>query len=62
MTNSTLEPGISDRFDVDDIRKIREYNSLRHINMSRSEIVEEIRKNTENVIDRLGLKRKTINA
>ena len=25
---------VSERFDVDDIRKIREYNSLRHINMT----------------------------
>lgn len=28
------KPIVSERFDVDDIRKIREYNSLRHINMT----------------------------
>lgn len=33
------EPIISERFDVDDIRKIREYNSLRHIQMTPDEII-----------------------
>lgn len=30
---------VSECFDVDDIRKIREYNSLRHINMTPAEIL-----------------------
>ena len=34
------EPVVSERFDVDDIRKIREYNSLRHIQMTPEEIIE----------------------
>ena len=33
------EPVVSERFDVDDIRKIREYNSLRHIQMTPEEII-----------------------
>lgn len=35
---------VSERFDVDDIRKIREYNSLRHINMTPAEIVGDTKK------------------
>lgn len=35
------EPVISKRFDVDDICKIREYNSLRHIKMTPKENVED---------------------
>ena len=35
------KPMVSNRFDVEDIRKIREYNSLRHITMTRAEIVED---------------------
>ena len=33
------KPEISSKFDVDDIRKIHEYNSLRHIHMTQEEIV-----------------------
>ena len=33
------EPVVSERFDVEDIRKIREYNSLRHIQMTPEEII-----------------------
>lgn len=33
------KPIISENFTVEDIRKIREYNSLRHMQMSRKEIV-----------------------
>ncbi len=35
------KPEISSRFDVNDIRKIREYNSLRHIHMTPEEIIAE---------------------
>nr|WP_302593634.1 hypothetical protein [uncultured Acetatifactor sp.] len=38
------KPMLSEHFDVDDIRKIREYNSLRHIGMTPDEIVEDIKK------------------
>lgn len=37
-------PTVSKRFDVEDIRKIREYNSLRHIKMTPAEIVEDTKK------------------
>lgn len=33
------EPEISERFDLDDIRKIREYNALRYEGMTPAEIV-----------------------
>nr|WP_304955886.1 hypothetical protein [uncultured Acetatifactor sp.] len=38
------KPMLSEHFDVGDIRKIREYNSLRHIGMTPDEIVEDIKK------------------
>ena len=44
------KPVLSPRFDVEDIQKLREYNSLRHINMTPAEIVEETKKATEKII------------
>lgn len=44
------EPVISKRFDVEDIRKIREYNSQRHIKMTSEEIIEDTKKGAERVI------------
>ena len=44
------EPEISERFDKDDIRKIREYNSLRHIHMTPEEIIEETQVGAEKVM------------
>ena len=49
------KPEISSRFDVEDIRRIRDYNSQRHSRMTRSEIVEDIRKGAEEIIQRYGL-------
>lgn len=43
------EPIISKRFDVDDIRKIREYNSLRHIQMTPDEIIADTKKGAERI-------------
>lgn len=43
------EPVISDRFDVDDIRKLREYNSLRHIQMTPEEIIADTKKGAERI-------------
>lgn len=37
------KPKVSTRFDVDDIRKIREYNSLRHSKMTPAEIIADTR-------------------
>ena len=53
--NSTeiKEPVLSPRFDVDDIRKLREYNSLRHINMTAEEYIEELKADTSDIIAHL---------
>lgn len=40
-------PNLSSRFDAEDIRKLREYNSLRHSKMSHKEILEDIRQGAE---------------
>ena len=47
------EPIISERFDVDDIRKIREYNAERYKNMTTEEIINDTRKGAEVVLARL---------
>ena len=49
------KPEISSRFDVDDIRKIRDYNSQRHSTMTRTEIVDDIRKGAEEIIKKYDL-------
>lgn len=41
------EPEISERFDLEDIRKIRDYNSWRHSQMTTEEIIAEGRKSVE---------------
>lgn len=52
-------PDISEKFSVDDIRRIREYNSLRHIQMSTAEIIEDTKIGAGKIIERLN-KRKII--
>ncbi|MBP5464562.1 MAG: hypothetical protein J6Y13_05255 [Treponema sp.] len=47
------EPVLSPRFDVEDIRKLREYNSLRHLNMTAAEIVAETKAATAGIIEQL---------
>ena len=37
-----MKPVVSKDFNLEDIRKIREYNSLRHIQMTHEEIIEDI--------------------
>lgn len=49
------KPEISTRFDVDDIRMIRDYNSQRHARMTREEIVRDIREGAEEMIRKYGL-------
>lgn len=44
---------VSERFDVDDIRKIREYNSLCHINMTPAEIVEDMKERAAAILEHL---------
>ncbi len=46
-------PTVSKKFDVEDIRKIREYNSLRHIKMTPAEIVEDTKKGAAKLLERL---------
>ena len=41
------KPTLSDNFTMDDLRALREYNSLRHINMSREEISKEFAEGRE---------------
>lgn len=44
----TIEfPNLSNRFDAEDIRKLREYNSLKHSKMSHKEILDDIRQGAE---------------
>ena len=57
MLEKLMEPEISDRFDIDDIRKIREYDALRYENMTHQEIVDDINKNAERAIKKYGLKK-----
>jgi len=40
-------PEISNHFDAEDIRKLREYNSLKHSKMTHKEILEDIRQGAE---------------
>ena len=47
------KPMVSNHFDVEDIRKIREYNSLRHINMTRAEIVEDTKKGAAELLEKM---------
>ena len=47
------KPELSRRFDVEDIRKLREYNSLRHINMTADEVLAELHADTAAIIEQL---------
>ncbi|EOS33417.1 hypothetical protein [uncultured Phocaeicola sp.] len=47
------KPEISSKFDVDDIRKVREYNSLRHIHMAPKEIIAETQAGAEKLMQML---------
>lgn len=53
MAENIEKPIISEKFDLDDIRKIREYNSLRHIKMTPEEIVAEYRESTSEFMEKL---------
>ncbi len=44
------EPELSPRFDVDDIRKLREYDSMRYMHMTSEEIIAETRKGAAKVL------------
>lgn len=47
------EPIVSKKFDVEDIRKIREYNSQRHIKMTPEEIIADTKKGAERIMELL---------
>ena len=49
-------PEISSRFDVDDIRKIRDYDAQRYSRMTDAEIAADIRNGAERIIKKYGLK------
>lgn len=47
------KPIVSRNFNLEDIRKIREYNFLRHVQMTPREIIEDTRKGAAVVLERL---------
>ena len=47
------KPMISEKFDLDDIRKIREYNSLRHIEMTPEEIIADVQEGAAEFLAKL---------
>lgn len=47
------KPMVSKEFNLEDIRKIREYNSLRHVQMTPGEIIEDTRKGAAVVLEKL---------
>ena len=47
------KPAVSDFFNVDDIRRIREYNSSRHMDMTEEEILDDIKKGAVGIINKM---------
>ena len=47
------KPTVSKFFNVDDIRKIREYNSSCHMNMTEAEIVDDIKKGAAGLLNEM---------
>lgn len=47
------KPIVSKKFNLEDIRKFREYNSLRHIQMISREIIEDTWKGAAVILDEL---------
>ena len=47
------KPIVSKEFNLEDIRKFREYNSLRHIQMTPREIIEDTRKGAAVILEKL---------
>ena len=44
---------VSNDFNLEDIQKIREYNSLRHVQMTPKEIIEDTRQGADMVLEKL---------
>lgn len=53
MSMMKTEPFASKKFDVEDIRKIKEYNSLRHIKMTPEEIIADTKKGAKRIMELL---------
>ena len=53
MRKTMMKLVVSKDFNLEDIRKIREYNSLRHIQMTPEEIIEDNRKGAAVVLELL---------
>lgn len=53
------KPILSKDFNLEDIRKIREYNSLRHVQMTPREIIEDTRKGAAVILERMQQSEKT---
>lgn len=53
MMRAMMKPAVSRSFNLEDIRKIREYNSLCHVQMAPEEIIEDIRRGAEMVLERI---------
>lgn len=53
MRKTMTKPMVSKDFNLEDIRKIREYNSLRNIQMTPEEIIEDNRKGAAVVLELL---------
>lgn len=47
------KPIVSKDFNLEDIRKIREYNSLRHVQMTSREIIEDTRKGAAIILEKI---------
>jgi len=47
------KPKLSPDFTMDDLRKLREYNSLRHINMATDELIADINKGANEMQKRI---------
>lgn len=48
------KPMLSERFDLKDIRRLREYNASRYLHMTPADIVEDTRKGAADLIAKLG--------
>ncbi|PWJ62780.1 MULTISPECIES: hypothetical protein [unclassified Fibrobacter] len=48
------EPILSSRFDVEDIRKLREYNSWRHSQMTTAEVLADIKEGSNEFLREMG--------
>lgn len=59
MKLMATEPIVSKKFDMEDIRRIREYNSLRHIKMTPEEIITDTKKGAERIMELLQEEQRT---